>query len=73
MPGLDRDDALGVAERLRHAVAGARFQLPLRVSVGLASWPHDAEDRHRLFELADQALYAAKRAGKDRTRVAAAA
>jgi putative nucleotidyltransferase with HDIG domain len=40
--------------------------LPLRVSVGLASWPDDAHDRDTLLERADDALYGAKRAGKNR-------
>jgi diguanylate cyclase (GGDEF)-like protein/putative nucleotidyltransferase with HDIG domain len=70
IPGLGAEDALPVAERLRAAVAGAAFVLPLRVSIGLVSWPGDASDRDELIELADSALYAAKGAGKDRTFLA---
>ena len=67
MPGLSAADALPVAERLRATVADVPFATPLRVSVGLASWPHDAADRDELLRRADEALYAAKRGGKDRT------
>jgi diguanylate cyclase (GGDEF)-like protein len=70
LPGLTAADALPVAERLRAAVADAPFVPSLRVSIGLASWPLDAPDRESLLERADAALYAAKRAGKDRTVLA---
>jgi len=70
LPGLHAHDAVEVAERLRDAVACAPFELPLRVSVGLASWPADAHDRADLLARADAALYDAKRSGKDRVRVA---
>jgi diguanylate cyclase (GGDEF)-like protein len=66
MPGLSAADAVPVAERVRAAVAATGFVLPLRVSVGLASWPAEAGNRDALLEAADAALYAAKRAGKDR-------
>lgn len=72
MPGLGAPDALPVAERLRAAVAATPFATPLRISVGLASWPHDAADRQELVRLADEALYSAKRSGKDRTVLFAA-
>src|SRR4051794_29396587 len=71
-PGLSAQDALPVAERLRAAVGSTPFELPLRVSVGLASWPHDAADGEGLLQRADAALYAAKRTGKDQIRLAAA-
>lgn len=73
MPGLIADDALAVAERLREAVAAIPFTMPLRVSVGLASWPADGTERDELIACADLALYAAKRTGKDRTVLSAAA
>jgi diguanylate cyclase (GGDEF)-like protein len=73
LPGLAAADAAEVADRLREAVAAAGFRAPLRVSVGLASWPADATDRDALIERADAALYAAKRAGKDRVVLASAA
>ena len=72
MPGLSAADALPVAERLRQAVAATEFETPLRISIGLASWPADAQDREELLRRADEALYAAKRGGKDRTVLVAA-
>jgi diguanylate cyclase (GGDEF)-like protein len=71
LPRLAAQDALPVAERLRAAVSRIPFSVPLRVSIGLASSPDDATDRDGLLERADAALYAAKGAGKDRTRLAA--
>ena len=72
LPGLEGVDAVPVCERVRNAVAATPFDLPLRVSIGLASWPADTADRTELLQRADEALYAAKRAGKDRTLVTAA-
>jgi diguanylate cyclase (GGDEF)-like protein len=66
LPGCAAADAQPLAERLREAVAATPFSLPLRVSIGLASWPADGRDRDTLLERADDALYAAKRAGKNR-------
>ena len=73
LPGLSAADALPVAERLRAAVEATPFATPLRVSLGLASWPGDAAEREALLERADAALYAAKRTGKNRTQLADAA
>ena len=66
LPGITAAAARPVAESLRAAVADVPFTLPLRVSIGLASWPADATDRDGLLERVDDALYAAKRTGKDR-------
>jgi diguanylate cyclase (GGDEF)-like protein len=71
MPGLERADAVVVAERLRIAVAETDFLLPLRISLGVATYPADATTRDDLLALADAALYAAKRTGKNRTTASA--
>jgi diguanylate cyclase (GGDEF)-like protein len=59
-----------LAERLRQDV---EFQLqivrPVTVSIGLASLPEDGTDPTRLIELADSAMYRAKRGGRNRTIV----
>lgn len=58
--------ALGFAERLRASVAAAR--LPHRrvtVSIGAATVSAESANYHRLIELADTALYAAKQQGRN--------
>src|SRR3954447_288143 len=66
LPNRTAAGARPVADRLREAVAATPFTLPLRVSIGLACWPDDAQDRDSLLERADDALYGAKRSGKNR-------
>jgi diguanylate cyclase (GGDEF)-like protein len=70
--GVSVAAALPIAERLRAGVERIPFRVPLRVSVGLASWPDQADDRDGLVRIADAALYDAKRAGKNRTTTAVA-
>lgn len=66
------EDALIVAERVRHAVEGARFQLTatescaVTISGGVATYPTDAQDEQSLIQRADSSLYYAKRNGKNR-------
>jgi diguanylate cyclase (GGDEF)-like protein len=72
---LERSDgqtALRVAERVRAAVAQLSFvvhgrKVPLRISAGAAAFPDLAvKSPTDLLELADDALYEAKRQGRDR-------
>lgn len=51
------------------AVRGASMALPVTISVGLAQRKQE-ENARALLERADQALYAAKRGGRDRVEVA---
>jgi diguanylate cyclase (GGDEF)-like protein len=73
LPGLGHVDAFAVAERLRMDVADYASAFPLTVSVGVASYPSHALHRDELLSSADEALYASKRAGKNRTTVAGSA
>ncbi|MEZ5098878.1 MAG: diguanylate cyclase [Thermoleophilia bacterium] len=60
------DLAARVAERVRATVeAEARLALPT-LSAGVAAFPTDARTKEELLHRADLALYAAKRAGKNR-------
>lgn len=76
MPGTGELDALSAAERLRGAIEELRF-VPetglshrLTVSVGVACCvPGASMTPERLIQAADQALYAAKRAGRNRVEV----
>ena len=71
-PGMSASDAAARAETLREAVS--RLELthhgtPLgrvSISVGVATYPEHAGDRTALVTRADEALYAAKRGGRDR-------
>ena len=68
----DSKGARGIAERIRENVKGHEFKvdghlLRVTVSLGIASYPADASSRDELIERADQALYSAKRGGRDKT------
>jgi two-component system cell cycle response regulator len=65
-----------IAERLRRRIAAHEFALApggapvhITVSIGVASWPDMADCLDALVARTDAALYAAKRAGKDRVEV----
>ncbi len=70
-PGLPKDGAVQVAEEMRAAVASHVYEhrgvrLHPGLSCGVASIPGDAADAKALFQAADEAMYRAKRAGKNR-------
>jgi diguanylate cyclase (GGDEF)-like protein len=78
MPNTDLDGAQHLAERIRHGVAGLRVPVPdgagpltITTSLGVATMPASAADAASLVEAADDALYRAKRSGKNRTMLAA--
>jgi len=73
LPGTDPRRAAAVAERLRSLVAetaihGTDTTFQLTISLGIAAWrgPHETVDR--LLARADEELYAAKQAGRNRIR-----
>jgi diguanylate cyclase (GGDEF)-like protein/putative nucleotidyltransferase with HDIG domain len=69
VPDADDRDAYMLAERLRTAVrdAFARQEVPITISFGVAGFPAHGEACEALVEAADDALYAAKELGRDRT------
>jgi diguanylate cyclase (GGDEF)-like protein len=67
LPDCTGVDAVGVAERLRAAVAADVTAVPVTVSAGVGAIPENAGNGERLVAAADAALYAAKREGRDRS------
>jgi len=69
LPEVTKDAAMIVAERIRRAIEGAKGPLKgiLTISIGVVVYPADAKYREQLISRADDALYAAKRAGKNTT------
>jgi diguanylate cyclase (GGDEF)-like protein len=74
LPGTDLEGAYNLAERVRIGIE--ELELPLldgdgtlqvTASFGVATLPGSAEDMRGLVSAADDALYRAKRAGKNRT------
>ena len=65
MPGIDLDQAMLQCEYLREAVKFASAALPVTVSIGLTQ-AVIGDSVASVLQRADDALYAAKRAGRDR-------
>jgi two-component system cell cycle response regulator len=78
MPDTDLDVARHVGERLRECIAEAPFalnsqtSLPVTACVGLATLAGPDDTTAALFKRADNALYAAKRSGRNRVMCEAA-
>ena len=69
LPGTEAETAQEIAERVRTAVARiSPAGSELSCSGGVAVYPVDADNAGALLQLAEGALYWAKRSGKSRTR-----
>jgi diguanylate cyclase (GGDEF)-like protein len=67
MPDTSATDALELAEHIRARVAAKKFQgRKMTLSIGVATFPEDADNAEGLISIADEALYQAKREGRDR-------
>ncbi|MEK8025745.1 MAG: hypothetical protein RLY78_3762 [Pseudomonadota bacterium] len=71
LPAQSEPQALGRAESCCAALREAPLRwndrpVALAVSIGVAEWNRRHDDLARVLERADQAMYAAKRAGRDR-------
>jgi diguanylate cyclase (GGDEF)-like protein len=71
LPGFEKSAALELAERLRAAVAAARYLtgrglcVRVQASLGVSTFPEDAEDLTDMLALADQAMFRVKKQGKN--------
>ena len=73
LPDTNRAGGLGTAVKLRAAIA--EISIPgvdrrITASFGVAVLPYDAGEPELLLRAADRALYAAKKAGRDRVETA---
>jgi len=75
LPMTGQREAAEIAERIRRKVLEANSEIPhaseqprgcVSISLGVSSFLTDVRDRDRLLEVADERMYAAKRAGKNR-------
>lgn len=75
LPGANKEDALAIAERVRHIVREnvtmyGENQICVTISVGLDSMPEtEVDGETELISNADEALYRSKNAGRDRTTI----
>jgi len=70
MPNMAMNTAYKRAEDLRIELNSlqipyGRFNLNITISMGIASYPTNGEDRESVLRAADRAMYAAKQAGRD--------
>ncbi len=79
MPDTLPEDAMQIAERLRHSIADAPFyigrnreQLDVTCSVGVSVGNQAADIPETVLKRADQALYSAKQCGRNRVMAQAA-
>ena len=66
LPDTRLDAGFDVAERIRLRVMAATLPFPLTASIGLASGQPGQDPPEAVFDRADQALYRAKTAGRNR-------
>jgi two-component system, cell cycle response regulator len=71
LPGIDKTEAKRVAESIRDRIIQTVYltnkghRVQLRASFGVANFPQDAQDLSGLLALADQAMFAIKKRGKN--------
>lgn len=76
LPDTQLSDAFDIAERIRNQIAVAftseqnKGRVALTISIGLASFPDHAEKSLDLITKADEALYTAKKQGRNKSIIA---
>jgi diguanylate cyclase (GGDEF)-like protein len=76
LPQTGKDQAVVVAKRLQDSLRNGKFstdqgeQINVRASMGLATFPHDAQTPHDIIRQADDMMYAVKNSTRDNIGVA---
>jgi diguanylate cyclase (GGDEF)-like protein len=79
LPRHNKSMATGKVQRMKRTLTETPFlqkeqiNVHLTASFGVATYPHDAHDKHELLAAADRGLFHSKGAGKNRISVAAPA
>jgi diguanylate cyclase (GGDEF)-like protein len=67
---IETRGAIVVAERIRERIAATHLEgRTVTVSIGVSSYPDHGQDAESLIRAADEAMYKAKRAGKNRVGI----
>ncbi len=67
LPANNKKEAALLGERIRKSIEDKRIlRSKFTISIGIASYPEDSPDKKTLIKKADQALYKAKKKGKNR-------
>ena len=67
LPANNKEEAALLGERIRKSIEIKRIlKSKFTISIGIASYPEDSPDKKTLIEKADQALYKAKKKGKNK-------
>ena len=73
LPGASKENAMHILEKIRASIEelpfylnGRKEKVRVTASFGLASYPDDTGDVQKLISLADERLYQAKNAGRNR-------
>jgi diguanylate cyclase (GGDEF)-like protein len=76
LPETMKDETAEIAERIRSAIETTRFPRAesqpggkITVSIGVASYPEDGDSADKIVKSADDALYGAKNAGRNKVVV----
>jgi diguanylate cyclase (GGDEF)-like protein/putative nucleotidyltransferase with HDIG domain len=71
LPGCDEEEGVEIGQAVIRRVVDARYEAGVTpgISIGITVFPHHAEDRKDLLDLADRALYASKERGKNRVEL----
>src|SRR5271167_1525214 len=76
LPQTGKDQAVVVARRLQDSLRSTTFctehglNLPVRASMGLATFPHDAQTPHDIIRQADEMMYVVKNTTRDNIGIA---
>ncbi|MDO8886244.1 diguanylate cyclase [Candidatus Oleimmundimicrobium sp.] len=75
LPQIEKTEAFAVAEKLRCKTENFNFifekkRIPITLSLGVASLPQGEKDPLFLFDMADKAMYQAKKTGRNKTCIA---